>query len=834
MFVNVILPLPLDGTFTYHVPSEKEPLLNIGSRVIVPFGKTKFYTGIVVNTSTSQPEEKIVIKDILEVLDKKPSVLPLQIKLWQWMSQYYMCSIGDVFKAALPSGMKLESEMQLTYNADFDSSLSLTKREAEIIANLQGETSLSVGQLQKRVQGGNILPQLHALMRKGAIELREEIKNTYRPKQEIRVRLPKKYLTKNAVNECLQMLQRTPKRLNLFQKYLELSGLYSALNLDNLALIQEVSRTALLTASGESAAVLQGLREKGVLETYACEVERLLLSPKNSTTKINRKSIGEILPLSPAQETAYQDILRSFQQKNICLLHGVTSSGKTEIYIRLIRKIIEEGGQVLYLLPEIALTTQITTRLQRVFDSQMVVYHSKFPSAERVEIWNHQLSDHPFSLVLGARSALFLPYQNLKLVIVDEEHETSYKQQEPAPRYNARDTALILASHFRANTLLGTATPSLEVYHKAQQGKYAYVSLTTRFGDIKLPQIEIADVQDLMHRKMMNPPFSPRLEEEIQQALDNHEQVILFQNRRGHSPLIECPQCGWIPSCQKCDVHLTYHKETNRLVCHYCGQVYALPTVCPACHNKHLKSFGFGTEKIEEEVHKRFPQARTARLDLDTTRSRTAYENILQSFAEKRTDILIGTQMVSKGLDFDNVRVVGIMDADQLLSQPDFRAFERSFQMMAQVAGRAGRRNRRGLVILQTKHADYPIVQQVVNNDYLQMYQNQLEERQDFVYPPFCRMIVIYLRHREDRIVSDAAQYLGTLLQPYWGENCMGPDKPVISRIQLLYIRRFFIKVQASDGSFLAVRQRLWAAIQQLKQQPAYHTVGVYFDVDPL
>ena len=823
-YVDVILPLPLEGAFTYRLPTEWAGKVCVGSRLIVPFGANKLYTGIVTALHDNAPQEDYKVKDVTECLDAQPVLLPQQLKFWQWMSNYYMCPEGDVYKAALPSGMKLASETQLRLNNDFEDWDKLTKKEVTLLELLQKGNYKTAAQVQKVMKDNRIMSTLRALMDKGALTVNEELHQAFAPRKEIHVRLAKAYQTEEALGKLAAQLEKTPKRYSLLMKYLELSGLPSALTLKNKKLLQEVSRAELLKAADISAAVLTGMRAKGYMDTYDFETGRL---------KTLGKAVSEQLPLTEPQQTAYDKILKEFESKKVCLLHGVTSSGKTEIYIRMIRKELEAGRQVLYLLPEIALTTQITTRLRRVFGDTMGVYHSKYPDNERVEIWKKQLSNNPFVLILGVRSSLFLPFQKLGLVIVDEEHETSYKQQEPAPRYNARDASIVLASLYDAHTLLGTATPSMETFHNVKQKKYGYALLDKRFGDMEMPVIEVADVKDLMHRKMMHPPFTPRLEEEIDKALEAGEQVILFQNRRGYTPVVECHNCGWVPTCQFCDVSLTYHQNTHSMVCHYCGTTYEVPTVCPQCGEKELRSLGFGTEKIEEEVQKRFPKARTARLDLDTARTRNSYEKILDDFAERHTDILIGTQMVSKGLDFDNVHVVGILDADTMMTRPDFRSYERSFQMMAQVAGRAGRRGKQGFVILQTKHADYPVVQQVVENDYRAMFKQQEEERRQFLYPPFCRLIYVYLRSREDRVVSEAARVLADDLKNIFGKSVLGPDRPAIARIQMLYYRKIILKV-GNGSSTSQVRALLKAAAGRLTKNPLYRSVSVFFDVDPL
>lgn len=823
-FCDVILPLPVEGTYTYLIPPALEKLVDVGFRVIVPFGTNKQYSGIILRIHADAPNADFKVKEIIAPLENHTLLTPEQLKLWQWMSNYYMCPLGDVYKAAIPSGLRMESETAVNLLEDFDNWESLKPKELQAFELLQGGKAKNVAQLRRAMNDDRVLDYVRGLMDKGALTIRETIESSFRPRREIHVRLAKPYLSEDALSKLFEQLERTPKRFQLLLKYAEMAGLSSAFTLKNEKLIQEVSKADLLRNSGISAAVLVALRSKGIFETYDFDVTRL------QRTGV---SVAEQLPLSPAQQDAFNSIHKQFQTKQVCLLNGVTSSGKTEIYIRLIREVLQAGGQVLYLLPEIALTTQITTRLRRIFGDAMGVYHSKFPDNERVEIFQKQLSASPYQLILGVRSSVFLPFRNLKLIIVDEEHETSYKQEEPAPRYNARDTAIVLATYYHAHTLLGTATPSLETFWNAKNGKYGYAELLTRFGDMMLPKIEVVDVKELLRTKAMKPPFSPRLEEEIAKALDAHEQVILFQNRRGYAPIVECPQCGWTPTCDYCDVTLTYHQDLHRMVCHYCGRSFEIPNACPSCGETHLKNFGFGTEKIEEEIKKRFPQARTSRLDLDTTRNKNAHENIINSFAAGKTDILIGTQMVSKGLDFDNVHVVGILDADTMLTRPDFRSFERSFQMMSQVAGRAGRRNKRGYVILQTKHADYPVIRQVVDNDYADMYEEQMEERQTFRYPPYYRLIYVYLKHRDNHIVEQAAQQLGTVLRQIFGERVLGPDKPAIARLQLLYIRKIALKIERNVPTSV-VRQRLTQAVDGLKQTTTFNALRVYFDVDPI
>ena len=755
MFVDVILPLPLDGVFTYSVPSSLEEQVRMGLRVLVPLGRNKTYVGIISSVHHQAPEG-YQVKDILQVLDVSPILLDSQLKLWKWIADYYMSPIGEVYKAALPSGLKAE--------------------------------------------------------------------DGYRPKTELYIRLTEKFQNEQALHVALNMLQRADKQLTAFIDYLALSHWDSLNGQTCQEPVVEITRDELINSSHASLTTVNALVKRGLLETYEREVGRL-----NSG---GEPHLENIKPLSSAQQDAYNQIQFSFLKKNVTLLHGVTSSGKTEIYIHLIRQALEQKKQVLYLLPEIALTVQIMQRLQHVFGNRLGIYHSKYSDAERVEIWQKQLSKNPYDVILGARSAVLLPFQNLGLVIIDEEHETSYKQQDPAPRYHARSTAIVLAQMFGAKTLLGTATPSLESYHNAKTGKYGQVALQERYKGIELPEIQIVDIKDLQRRKMMNGPFSPLLLSKAREALERGEQVILFQNRRGYAPMIECKQCGWVPHCQHCDVSLTLHRNLNQLTCHYCGFTYQVPTECPACGCKELRTKGYGTEKIEAEVQDIFPEARIARMDLDTTRSRQAYERIISDFSSGRTNILIGTQMVSKGLDFDKVSVVGILNADSMLNYPDFRAYEHAFMMMAQVSGRAGRKGKRGLVILQTKSPDLPIISQVVRNDYPAFYQSLIAERQQFHYPPYYRLVYVYLKHRQDSLVESASIELGSRLRQWFGARVLGPDKPAVAKVKSLSIRKLVLKLELGLN-MSDVRKYLALAQQQMLQDKRYSSLQIYFDVDP-
>lgn len=817
-YVDVIVPLPVAGQYTYSVPADLEDKVKAGCRIVVPFGSKKFYTAIVTSVHQNAPET-YETKDLVEVLDTSPVLLKRQYDFWKWLADYYLCTLGDVYKAALPSGMKLESETLVVSNPEFEADKPLPEKEQRILDLLSDDSEQCITQLEKASGIKNLLPVIKSLLEKEAIRVKEELKRSYKPRVEVRVRLTEGMQAEEIVHRLFDTLARAPKQLALLMKYIELSG-WSGEKKNP----KEVSRKALLDATGATNSVFNGLVEKHIFETYTFEIGRLSEGPVE-TVGLN--------PLSMAQQRAYTEILAHFHQKNVCLLHGVTASGKTEIYIHLIQQVIQAGKQVLYLLPEIALTTQITERLRRVFGNRLGIYHSKFPDAERVEIWRKQLTDQDYDVILGVRSSVFLPFRRLGLVIVDEEHENTYKQQEPAPRYHARNAAIMLASMFGAKTLLGTATPSIETYYNAVNGKYGWVQLTERHQQIQLPHIEVVDIKELARKKRMTAQFSPLLLQKIREALDQKEQVILFQNRRGFAPMIECRTCGWVPKCKNCDVSLTYHKGLNQLTCHYCGYTYQVPKSCPACGGVELMNRGFGTEKIEDDIKLIFPEARVARMDLDTTRTRTAYERIIADFEEGKTDILIGTQMVSKGLDFDRVSVVGILNADSMLNYPDFRSYERAFQLMAQVAGRAGRKNKQGLVVLQTKSPDLPLIHQVVANDYSGLYQTQIDERRLFKYPPFYRLIYVYLKHRKEGVLEQAADLMAGYLRNGLGDRVLGPDRPPVSRIQTLFIRKIVVKIE-QQASMSKVREYLQQVQRAIIEDERFRSLLVYYDVDPM
>lgn len=766
-YANIILPLPLEGLFTYGVPDALASRVQVGVRVRVPLGKSKTYVGIVAEYPVALPasdsgvvdnEKKIVYKDILEVLDATPILLPQQLRLWRWISDYYMSPIGDVYKAALPSGLKAE--------------------------------------------------------------------DGYRPRTELYVRLADNFRNERSLTLMIDAMKRASKQVEVLMAYLRLAGVDGVEHLTTETPLREVTREELMNDTHTTIGVIRALSDRKLLVTYEKEVGRL-----NDNVLPHPEHIK---PLNEAQTEAYNQILIQMMGHPVTLLHGVTSSGKTEIYIHLIQKAIDEHKQVLYLLPEIALTVQITERLKAVFGNRLGIYHSKYSDAERVEIWQKQLSAQPYDVILGARSAVFLPFQRLGLVIIDEEHEQSFKQQDPAPRYHARSAAIVLAQMYAgAKTLLGTATPSMETYYNAQQGKYGLVELTRRYKDIHLPAIEVVDVKDLYRRKMMTGPFSPRLLAAVREALKRGEQAILFQNRRGFAPMVECRQCGWVPKCPDCDVSLTYHKNLNVLTCHYCGYTMRVPDECPCCESKDIRGRGYGTEKIEDEIRNILPEARIARMDLDTTRTKNAYERLIYDFSTGKSNLLIGTQMISKGLDFDKVSVVGILNADSMLNYPDFRAYEQAFMMMSQVSGRAGRKGRQGFVILQTKSPELPVIQQVVRNDYRGFYTNLLEERRDFHYPPFYHLVYVYLKHRDENTVNSAGLELGSRLREVFGTRVLGPDKPAVARVKTLSIRKVVLKLE--NGIDLPrVRQYLRGVLDAMMKDKRYGALQVYYNVDPL
>ncbi|MBO5707278.1 MAG: primosomal protein N' [Bacteroidaceae bacterium] len=763
MFADCVVPLPLEGVFTYKVPAHLDRLVQVGCRVNVPFGQKKQYAALVTRLHEEKPEYET--KDILAVLDEERMLLPGQYRLWQWVAEYYMCTVGEVYKAAIPSGLK-----------------------------------------------------------------EKDGKVCYRPRTVDCVRLAEKYFDAAGLNSALASMRATPKQQLLLMRYIELAGVNAALTVNNPCVLKEITREELLKATGCSPSVLKAACERGLLEEYEKTVDRI------PTSGIPAELV--LQPLSDAQQTAMNSIRAAWEEKDVCLLHGVTSSGKTEIYIHLINEVLAQGRQVLYMLPEIVLTSQLTDRLRKVFGDRLGVYHSRYTDAERVEVYRKQVSGNPYDIIVGVRSSVLLPFHNLGMVIIDEEHETSFKQTEPAPRYHARNVALVMARMAGAKTLLGTATPSLESYGNAVTGKYGYVPLTTRYGNVCLPEVEVVDIAELKRKKLMNGPFSPLLLKEIRQALERREQVILFQNRRGFAPVVECHVCGWTPQCPHCDVSLTFHKRTNQLTCHYCGFSAPLPQRCPQCDADRLSGKGYGTERIEDVLENLFPEARMARMDLDTTRSRSAYESIIKGFQRGDTDILIGTQMVTKGLDFRKVSVVGILNASTMLNQPDFRSYERAYQMMTQVAGRAGRSAgpagqgvRPGRVILQVHDAKQPTVMQVVRGDYEAMFRTQMEERRLFSYPPVCRLIYVYMKHRDETVLEHLAEEMAALLRQVFGHRVLGPDMPPIARVQAMYIRKVCLKLELA-ANMAEARRRLQEIQKYMTAKTEYKSAVMYYDVD--
>ncbi len=823
-YAHVILPLPLAETFTYALPAPMMDKVQVGCRVIVPFGSRKMYAAVVSALSDEVPEGNFEVKQVLELMDTYPVVTPLQLRLWQWIADYYLCTMGDVLKAAMPGGMKLESESVVVLNVDHDNEQPLSANEEVLLSALEQKPEQKISELQKLVTAANVLPVVKRLLDKGIVVMKEEVKRTYRAKTVSCVRLTEEYFSEEKLEQAIKEMKQARKQQEMLDAYFLLSRTDVALKLRNRQMLLEVERSTLLEKGGNPA-LLRALKERGILETYEKSVTRL------ATDALPQELV--LHPLSPTQQRALDEINRGFLSHNVALLQGVTGSGKTEVYIHLMRETLKRGGQVLYLLPEIVLTAQLVERLRRVFGARLGVYHSKYPDAERVEVWQKQLSDEPYDIIVGVRSSVFLPFNNLQLVIVDEEHETSFKQQDPAPRYHGRNVALVLAQMAGAKALLGTATPSIESYYQAQTGKYAMIRLPERYSQVQLPEIVVADVKELRRKKEMKGFFSPQLLRAMHDALQRKEQIILFQNRRGYAPHVECHTCGWTPRCEHCDVSLTYHKGNNHLTCHYCGAVYPMPRRCPNCEGTELYNIGYGTERIQDEIQEKFPQARVARMDLDTTRSRQAYEQIIADFQHGQTDILVGTQMVTKGLDFERVSVVGILSADSMLNIPDFRSYERAFQMMVQVAGRAGRRQSRGLVILQTRDAENPVIAQVRANDYEAMYRSQIEERRLFNYPPLSRVVYVFLKHKDQRVVNSLATEMATYLRQIFGQRVLGPDTPSVGRVQTYYIRKLVLKIE-SNASMHEARKRLRQVQAYLLLQPAYKGALVYYDADPV
>ncbi|QGY43303.1 primosomal protein N' [Maribellus comscasis] len=821
LYAEVILPLPLHDAFTYQVPGHLESDIAEGKRVVVQFGQKKLYSALVTALSSKKPEN-IDVKKIYEVLDEQPVVLSKNIKLWRWIAKYYCCTLGDVFKAALPGGLKLESKSKV-FAVDDGTEAELTEKEQLLLQQIGSENS-TVDELQKKLRNDFSYPVLKSLFKKNCIQIEEKINARYKPKTETFVKLHPEIENKKILNNKLNDLQRAKKQQALLLHFCE------KINAFKKDVLLSVSKKELLDGTGFTPAILKELVKKKLVIQFQKQVSRIEEETENSQVSINL--------LNKHQEKALTEIQASFEKKQVTLIHGITASGKTEIYIHLIDEILKSGKQALYLVPEIALTTQIVRRLKNVFGKKVGIYHSKLSSQERVEIWDKVLQfqtkpENGYQVILGARSAIFMPFSKLGLVIVDEEHENSFKQFDPAPRYNARDMAVILGLQNNAKVLLGSATPSFETYYNAVNGKYGLVNLKKRHTNVELPETLVADVKKAYKRRQMHSVLSPELYELMQGAAEKNEQSILFQNRRGYSPFVECFTCGWIPKCKNCDVSLTYHKYKKRLTCHYCGYSQQMPDSCDNCGSNEIKTRGFGTEKIEDELKPLFPNASLARMDLDTARSKTALEKIIQNLESRKTDILIGTQMVTKGLDFEHVSVVGILNADNLLNFPDFRAHERAFQLILQVSGRAGRKNNRGKVVIQTSQPEHPLLNLIISQDYTSVFKAQMEERKLFRYPPFFRLIKIVVKHKNQQTVDRAAIQLKQFLEKNNKLILLGPEYPLVSRIQLWYQKEIWIKFDKSlhlDNT----KDFIIDCVSKTKHLPDNSNCVINIDVDPM
>lgn len=811
-FIETILPLALPKPFTYAVNEAEYAFLQPGMRVAVPFGRNKIYTGLV-TAKHQTPPQLYQAKEIHQVLDDDPIVTEAQLAHWQWVANYYMCSIGEVYKSAMPSGFLLESETIITPKTDFNPQEEhLSDDEYLIYEALQKQSSIKVQEVVSLLNKKTILPVINRLIAKNAVSLQEEISEKYKPKTIRYIRMQPEFLQQEPLGELMELLSRAQKQREAVMHYFQLQ-----------ASVKKPVSVKMLTDAGVTAAVIKSLVDKEIFEEYHLEEDRVQFEGEDDA------GFG----LSPKQQQAFGEIKTSFETKDVTLLHGITSSGKTEIYIKLIEEYIAEGKQVLYLLPEIALTTQLVVRLTAYFGNQVAVFHSKYSNNERVEVWNQVLeSSEKARVVIGARSALFLPFRDLGLIIIDEEHEPTFKQQDPAPRYHARDAAIVLANAHKAKVLLGSATPAIETYYNATGGKYGYVELRERYGNVMPPEIVLIDLKDKYKRKQMTGHFSDDMINAIAETLSNGKQVILFQNRRGYSPWVECMTCGHVPQCPQCDVSLTYYKYKNSLRCHYCGYNIANPTHCHKCHSPDLSTKGFGTEQIELELKSLFPDKNSWRMDQDTTRGKHGYEKIIDSFKNREIDILVGTQMLAKGLHFDNVALVGIMNADNMLYMPDFRAFERAYQMMVQVAGRAGRKDVRGKVLIQTYNPLHNVIQQVTTNDYEGMYKEQVYERHNFKYPPFYRLVRITLRHKDYEKTKDAALWLFNVLSQTLGVPVLGPEEPGINRIRNEYIRTIMVKIPVG-GSLPGVKKNIEKALSSLDAVAQYRAVRVTANADP-
>ncbi len=812
-FAEVILPLSLAKTFTYSVSESEYNYIKKGMRLAVPFGKSKIYTALVIDTHKNQPT-LYEAKEIHQILDEKPIVTEVQIAHWQWIASYYMCAIGDVYRGAMPSALLLESETIISQKIDvFVDESELSDDEYLIYQALQQQSSLKIQDIVGILNKKNIFPVIQKLIDKKILVLQEEMLESYKPKLVRYMRLNSTYESDLGLSELLEKLKNASKQKEIVLRFFQLRASEK----------KPVTVKKLIESADSTSATVKALIDKEIFEDYFIQEDRVSFSGKTKEEK---------LQLSKAQQNAFDAIKASFIQKEACLLHGVTSSGKTEVYIKLIEEYLVTGKQVLYLLPEIALTTQLVTRLSAYFGNKVAVFHSKYNNNERVEVWNQVLKNsEKAQIIIGARSALFLPFHDLGFIIVDEEHEQTFKQVDPAPRYHARDASIVLANYHKAKVLLGSATPSIETYFNAKSDKYGLVEISERYGKVMMPEIQLVDLKDKYFRKRMKGHFSDSLIEGITNALSLGEQVILFQNRRGYSPLMECMTCGHVPHCQQCDVSLTYHKHKNQLRCHYCGYSIAKPTHCHSCSSVDLTTKGFGTEQIQQELIAIFPDSKIGRMDQDTTRGKFGFEKIIDSFKNKEVDILVGTQMLAKGLDFDNVSLVGIMNADNMLFHPDFRAFERSFQMMVQVSGRSGRSEKQGKVIIQTYNPNHNTIQQVTNNDYLGMYNEQLYDRQIYKYPPYFRIIKLTLKQRDFSKLKEGALWLYEVMRLNLNMPVLGPEEPAISRIRNEYIRVIIIKIP-QNTSVAVTKKTIQKMLNSFDSVAQYRAIKVSVNVD--
>jgi primosomal protein N' (replication factor Y) len=811
LFIEVVLPLSLALNYTYRVPFELNDQVAVGKRVVVQFGKNKIYTALIKEIGTKAPDV-YEAKYIIDVIDAHPIITQTQLKLWDWMTNYYLCNEGDVMSAALPTGLKLASETIIVLKEDaYPDELVFTDKEQIILDAFRNRPRLTIDDVSALLGQKTVYPIINSLLGKGMIYIAEEVLEKYKPLLKSFVSLNPFYKEEENLRQLFNILERAPKQLDALLAYLKLAKQQTL-----------VAKQDVLAESNCGNGAFKTLQDKEIFSITKRPVSRL---------QDNSDDFVLNFTLSEGQTLALNQIEDSFAEKDVVLLHGVTASGKTQIYIKLIEKAIEKGGQVLFLLPEIALTTQIVERIQRYFGDAIGVYHSKFNNNERVEIWNKVLNGQ-YRVVLGARSAVFLPFKELKLIVVDEEHESSYKQHDPSPRYQARDAAVYMGHLHEAKVVLGSATPSIESYYNATTGKYGLVTLNQRFGGVELPVQEVISIAEETKRKKMVSYFSSKLIDEITLTLENKEQVILFQNRRGYATILICATCGYAPKCVNCDVSLTYHKTSGKLHCHYCGYHQSSINICPACGSVHIEQKGFGTERVEEELSLIFPEVKIARLDVDSTRTKNGLQQIISDFQEKKTDILIGTQMVAKGLDFDNVTLIGVINADTLLNFPDFRAFERSYQLLAQVAGRAGRRDKQGKVIIQAYDQNHRIINQVIENKYLEMYHDELEERKRFNYPPFIKLIFINIKHKDADLLNVAAQQFATALRQQLGSRVLGPEQPMVSRIRNYYIKQVIIK-NDKNTSITKVKSVLKEVVLKFQTEKEFRGVNFQIDVDP-